>query len=118
MFMHRPLDGELPLLPQSAAHRTRPNERQDAREDVAELAPAPRVDEPPGSLHRVLEGLRGPNQVLGSRCFNIKHRAHLRDDLAARVGWQISKRATVHGQTLCPSCCIRPHLAPLCVNEP
>jgi hypothetical protein len=29
------------------------NERQDAREDVAELAPAPRIDEPSSSLHRV-----------------------------------------------------------------
>jgi isoleucyl-tRNA synthetase len=33
-----------------------------------------------------------------------------RDDLAARVGWQISKRVPVHGQTLFASCCIRPHL--------
>jgi hypothetical protein len=79
------------LMPLSAANRTRPNERQDAREDVAELASAPRIDEPPSSLHRVPERLRRPNQVLCSRCFNIKYGAHLRDDLAARVGWQISK---------------------------
>jgi hypothetical protein len=80
-----------PHLPLSAVNRTQPNERQDAGEDVAELASAPRIDEPPSSLHRVPERLRRPNQVLRSRCFNIKYGAHLRDDLAARVGWQISK---------------------------
>ncbi len=36
-----PRHGRRPDLPRSAANRTRPNERQDAREDVAELAPAP-----------------------------------------------------------------------------
>jgi hypothetical protein len=89
--------GECPDLPKLAPSRTRPNERQDAREDVAELAPAPRIDEPPGSLHRVPERLRRSNQVLCSRCFNIKCGAHFRDDLAARAGWQISKRVPVHG---------------------
>jgi hypothetical protein len=78
-------------MPLSAANRTRPNERQDTREDVAELASAPRINEPPSSLHRVPERLCRPNQVLCSRCFNIKYGAHLRDDLAARVGRQISK---------------------------
>ena len=79
------------LMPLSVANRTRPNERQDAREDVAELASAPRIDEPPSSPHRVPERLCRPDQVLCSRCFNIKYGAHLSDDLAARVGWQISK---------------------------
>jgi hypothetical protein len=48
-----PRHGRRPDLPRSAANRTRLDERQDAREDVAELAPAPRIDEPPSSLHRV-----------------------------------------------------------------
>src|SRR5262249_40185992 len=73
-----PRHGRRPDLPQSAANRTRPNERQDAREDVAELAPAPRIYEPSSSLHRVPQRLRRPNQVLCSRCFNIKCGAHLR----------------------------------------
>jgi hypothetical protein len=53
--------------------------------------PAPRIDEPSSSLHRVPERLRRSNQVLCSRCVNIKYGAHLHDDLAARAGWQISK---------------------------
>src|SRR5262249_14214290 len=44
--------GSRPDLPRSAAHRTRPNERQDAQKGVAELAPARRVDEPPDSAPR------------------------------------------------------------------
>src|SRR5581483_3254088 len=45
----------------SAASRTRPDERQDAGEDIAELAPAPRIDEPPGPLHRIPQRLRRPD---------------------------------------------------------
>ena len=78
-------------MPLSAANRTLPNKRQDAWEDVAELASAPRIDEPSNPLHCVPERLRRLNQVLCGRCFNIKYCAHFRDDLAARVGWQISK---------------------------
>jgi hypothetical protein len=74
----------------SAASRTRLHERQDAREHVAEFSPAPRIDEPSGSLHRVPQGFRRPNQVLRRDRFDIKHGAHLGDDLTARVGWQIS----------------------------
>jgi hypothetical protein len=42
----RILPSKRPHMPKSAANRTGPDERQDAREDVAELAPAPRIDEP------------------------------------------------------------------------
>ena len=43
-------------------------------------------------------------QVLRSRCLNFKYGAHIRDDLAAVAGWQVSKRVPVHGQTLRPPC--------------
>ena len=91
MSAHRPKHPLVPragpLTPRSAANRTRPNERQDAREDVAELVPAPRIDKPPSSLHRVPERFRRPNQILCSCCFSINYGAHLRDDLTARAGW-------------------------------
>jgi hypothetical protein len=95
----------------SAASRTRSNERQDAREDPAELAPAPRIDEPSNSLHRVPQRFRRPDQVLCRRRFDIKRGADSRDDLAARFGWQISKRVPVHGHRLCTPRCIRAHPA-------
>ena len=37
--------------------------------------------------------------------------AHTSATISRRVGWQISKRVPVHGQTLCPPCCVCPRLA-------
>ena len=94
-------------MPRSAANRTRLNERQDVREDVAELAPAPRIDEPPSSLHRVPQRLRRPNQVLCSRCFNIKCGTPPRRSLgASRLAGQQANPSP--RPTLCRTL-IRPH---------
>jgi hypothetical protein len=93
-------------MPRSARNPTRLGERQYTRKEVAELATAPRVDESPSSFHGMPQGLRRPHEILCSRLFNIQHDAYRRENLAAGVRRQISKRVSAHGGTLMPSCCI------------
>ena len=75
---------------------------------MAELAAAPRVNQAPGSLHRVPQRFCRPDEILCGVGLNVQYGTHLRDDLMQVTGWQITKRFPFHDRTLCRGLSGRP----------